>query len=148
MDTTNERYRRITTYSRKQLRRSRAGPVLSDNSGQDSNFCPEPTVSGNSEQNSEENESENDVSDARDELRKPLIKALSCPICYELSMPPCVRDWRSMTCGICAQKVVRKPVVCYAMKESVELLAKSEGLVVSKRLFVCWGSNNTHRWVY
>ncbi|KAK7442556.1 hypothetical protein VKT23_016154 [Stygiomarasmius scandens] len=98
MDIHSLPYRRIITYSKKHLRRLGPNPVSSDNLGQDRDCSPEPAISNNSEENevknkSEENEAENksnDVLKAQDELRKSLIKALSCPICLELSTPPCM----------------------------------------------------------
>ncbi|KAK7434698.1 hypothetical protein VKT23_020062 [Stygiomarasmius scandens] len=109
MDTLNRPYRRIITYSRK-LRRS-GRPLVSENLGHDSASSLQHTISGDvehiseekneskeneleeseSEENGleEENESRNDVSDAQEKLREQLVKALSCPICFQLSMPPC-----------------------------------------------------------
>ncbi|KAK7434486.1 hypothetical protein VKT23_020170 [Stygiomarasmius scandens] len=102
MDTLKLPYRRIITYSRKRPLRLGPKPVCSDNLIQDFHCSPKSTFSDNSEQGAEnesmepeenefeENEPENDASKAQDELQKSLIKALSCPICFELAMPPCM----------------------------------------------------------
>ncbi|KAK7436125.1 hypothetical protein VKT23_019327 [Stygiomarasmius scandens] len=103
MDTLNLPYRRIITYSRKRPLRLGPKPVCSDNLPQDFDSSPESTLSDDSEPSAEKNESEeseeneleeneleNDASKAQDDLRKSLIKALSCPICLELATPPCM----------------------------------------------------------
>ncbi|KAK7457785.1 hypothetical protein VKT23_010124 [Stygiomarasmius scandens] len=119
MDTLNRPYRRIITYSRKLRRSGRplvsenlghdsASSLQHTISGDVEHISEEKNESkeneleeseseengleeSESEENGleEENESRNDVSDAQEKLQEQLVKALSCPICFQLSMPPC-----------------------------------------------------------
>ncbi|KAK7459464.1 hypothetical protein VKT23_009447 [Stygiomarasmius scandens] len=92
MDTPNCPYRRVITYSRKRLRRLGPSPASSDREPDTVeptvSEVPESIVSDNSEVQVQE---DNDVTlNAQDELRKGFIEMFSCPICYDLIMPPCM----------------------------------------------------------